>query len=239
MKSYLLEVYNYTKYFHKVMFENKINYVYKIMFPVFFIIFNSWGASEQATFHTVIIWISYMIFMAGISINMDLATLREQGYLKQYHSLVSHHTVFLVAKFFVELAFLLLSITMTLLVLIVLNPLSFQALVWLGFVAILVAVIMILPVTALMSFILLLDLNTKSLTTLSGVLVLLTIGLLYLSNFEWGIASWVNPIYLTNHLMAGLFQGSLPSLTFFWPLLIYLTIGIYSYSQMPILPRGD
>ena len=237
LRSLFIEIYHYINYFNKLQFGNKLNYIYKIIFPVLIIVFNSGNQYGDSLVASVIPWVSYLIFISGVSVVIETATLREQGYLKQYHTLVSHQSVFIISKFIVEIMFFCMSIVIIYTILCLLYPNDIISMLRLVHSSIVSGLVMTISIVFLMSFLLLLDLNLKSLNTLSGIIVMLALAFLYISTFnELGI-NLINPIFLTNYFMWAIYQNTQLGYQFFLPIFVYFGIGIYSFRCMHILPK--
>lgn len=111
MQKYGVQVWLYTRYFFKVMLDNVSVMIYTVGLPIFFLVLNLKDelfkplSLTQFTAH-VMPFVAWIIMSNTIVMVGEVALLREQGYLKQYASLVVNPSVFIVSKALVNLGIL-------------------------------------------------------------------------------------------------------------------------------------
>lgn len=237
MRAQCIEVFVFSRYFLKLTLSTPVNYLYKIFLPALLLIMNSIGKSDpELVIRQIIPWLSYLLLVAGINVIADYILLREQGYLKQYHTLVSSHWVIFLAKAIVEFLFLFLSIVAILGLLMLIFSSQAVALLRLLLVALLAATLLYPSFLALASLLFLFRISARTINTYTGLLTLGAIGLLYISVLSIGWWNLVNPLAVSNHVLASFYGLEILSPLFLAPPLVYLPLGFYSVSTFNILP---
>jgi len=108
MRKYNVQVWLYTRYFVKVMLDNVSVLLYTVGLPILFLGLNLKGyffkpVSLAQYTKLVLPFIAWIIVANTMVMVSEVALLREQGYLKQYASLVVNPSVFIVSKVVVNL----------------------------------------------------------------------------------------------------------------------------------------
>lgn len=111
MTKYSVQVWLYTRYFSRMLRDNPGVLLYTICLPLFFLGLNThanWGQPLSLSQFTsdvlpFIVWIGFANTLVAIG---NVGALREDGYLKQYRTLVVAPSVFLVSQLFVNLELL-------------------------------------------------------------------------------------------------------------------------------------
>ncbi|HIW72526.1 MAG TPA: hypothetical protein H9875_07875 [Candidatus Levilactobacillus faecigallinarum] len=114
MKKYLMQVVIYTRYFIKVALDNPGVLIYTLALPVFFLVLNAQKHLFQHLttgqfINDIVPFIVWIVVSNALMAIGDVGALREQGYLKQYKTLVVNPSVLLVSKFLVALITLFLT----------------------------------------------------------------------------------------------------------------------------------
>ena len=89
--TFISEVIIMFRYFLKVQITQWIYFIYSILLPLTMIIPKlsiNGDASEPKIIATMLPWIGFLTLSNAITANADVIALREQGYLKQYKTLV-------------------------------------------------------------------------------------------------------------------------------------------------------
>lgn len=245
MLKYSQQTLIYTRYFAKVMGRNPTVLIYTIGLPIFFLILNTAGhffkpltpiqyAANVAPF------ISWMIFSSALQAVSAVAILREQGYLKQYQSLVTSPSVILVAETLIS--FIQLGISITLVgglsgLVFNLPFLPLLAELWLT---------LLLSFPAAVCFCLPLLAFSAREKTVDALVNLISIGVVFAS---FGLAAVMtpaiqnplfnilSPLFLGSFIFRALVSqiGAYP-LTYIISLIVLGIIGYFSYRHLKILP---
>ena len=246
MRKYIVQVCLYTHYFWQVALDNLGMLLYTVVLPLVFLVLNLKSAffkplSMQQFIGTVMPFIAWIIFSNVLMVIADVAMLREQGYLKQYVSLVVNPSVFLVSEMLVSEGLLVVILGLVGAVSGIVFHLPIFGIVWrLWAVLLLVA----LPVLGYCLPILSLPIRYKSLNAVVNTLMIVVmIGSATIENSTHLAVTtvWLNvlsPIYLvmnTFNLLTTAQWGT------FWPayvatLVVMGLIGIYSYQHLRLLP---
>lgn len=247
MKKYITQVMIYTKYFYKVTLENKLVFLYTALFPVVMIIIQSkrffFQKISTTTFTRIVLpWIFWLIFTDILFAVMDIPMLREQGYLKQYSSLLSNNSVFIISKMIINLFIIFITLLCTSIfcaVLFRMNPFG------LIFKLLEVLVLTYIPLVGICLPLICIKLKQKSIPVILNLatIALLVISSLIINTFTVKITDVLlntfDPIYFLNDTFQFLI-GNVPALDFFFTFAIVyimsMLIGFVSYKKMLILP---
>ncbi|MFC6182105.1 hypothetical protein [Lactiplantibacillus daowaiensis] len=246
MTKYGVQVYLYTRYFFQVMLDNLGVLLYTIVLPLFFLVLNIHQALFKPLTMTQVVWhimpfIAWMIFSNFLVAVSDIAMLREQGYLKQYATLVVNPTVFIVSKFLVSVAVLLVTLTLMGIGCSVLFQLPLWGLVWRLWVVLLLTSGPIMGYCLpLLSF----AIRFKTLNAVVNVVTLVVmIGSAAIENqFQFAVNTiWLNlisPMYLVMNVFNGLLNGHLVAAlpAYLVTLVVMFAIGMVSYRHCQLLP---
>ncbi|GAA0368036.1 hypothetical protein GCM10008932_19860 [Alkalibacterium iburiense] len=127
MKIHVLQVKLYTTFFFKVALANKLNFLYTLLIPAVLLSLQLYSqpGNEEGVSHAIIYsWLAYMVINHALTHTFAVSILREQGYLKQYHTVVTSVYIFLISEALVGLFKLLASTLMLLILVSFLTPLS-------------------------------------------------------------------------------------------------------------------
>ena len=113
MRKYLMQVAIYTQYFGRVLLDSWSLFIYTLGLPVFLMLVNDrkyLGQTLTWSQYTnlVLPFVAWVVIANTLEMLADVARMREQGYLKQYYSLVVSPSVLIVSKLLVNLITLLL-----------------------------------------------------------------------------------------------------------------------------------
>lgn len=246
MHKYGVQVGIYTQYFSKVIRDTPGVLIYTICLPLVFLVLNVSSALFRPLSLTVYVnqvmpYIGWMIFSNCLMTAGTVATLREQGYLKQYRTLVVSPAVFIVSQALVNLGIIL----MTLLLVAVLSSVTFK----LAFFPLLgrlwlTLLLVYLPVTCYSLPLIALALRRKTVDTVMNALSLIVIlGTFMVSNLLAVPASnpllnLISPIYLVNNVFAMISVAPVSHfiMTYLLSLVVLVAIGLLSYRHLKILP---
>jgi len=108
MRKYNVQVWLYARYFVKVMLDNVSVLLYTVGLPILFLGLNLNGyffktVSLVQYTKLVLPFVAWIIVANTMMMVSEVALLREQGYLKQYASLVVNPSVFIISKAVVNL----------------------------------------------------------------------------------------------------------------------------------------
>ena len=186
-------------------------------------------------------YIGWMIFSNCLTTASNVAILREQGYLKQYRTLVVSPAVFLVSQALVSLGIIL----MTLLLVALLSAITFK----LAFLSLLgrlwlTVLLTYLPVTCFGLPLIALALRRKTVDMIGNALaMIIVVGTFMLSNMltvsaNNPLLNLVSPIYLVTNVFAMISVGPVSHFmtTYLLSLIVLLVIGGFSYRHIKILP---
>ncbi len=246
MRKYGSQVWLYSSYFFKVMLDNVGVMLYTVGLPIFFLALNLKSAMfkpltlSQYT-GKVLPFVAWIIFSNTIVMVGEVALLREQGYLKQYVSLVVNPSVFILSKAIVNLGLLLVILALVAGGSAVMFQLPFWALLWrLWGVLIMVSIPMWGYGLPLLSF----EWRYQTVTAVMNVLTLaVMLGSVAVGNWlnikvSNPVASVLSPVYLVmacfDLLVTGHWATFLPA---YLSALIGLSlVGMLSYRQLKLLP---
>ena len=195
-----------------------------------------------ATYTTQVMpYIAWMIFTNCLTTASSVAVLREQGYLKQYRTLVVSPAVFIISQALVNLGVIL----MTLFLIAVLSTMTFK----LAFFPLLgrlwlTLLLVYLPVTCYSLPLIALALRRKTVDTVTNALSLIVIvGTFMVSNLlavsaNNPLLNLISPIYLVNNVFAMLSVVPVSHfiMTYLLSLVVLVAIGGLSYRHLKILP---
>lgn len=246
MRKYGVQVAVYTQYFMKVLRDMPGVLVYTICLPLVFLALNVGDAffkplTTSAYVEHIMPYIGWMIFSNCLTTAGNIASLREQGYLKQYRTLVVSPSVFIVSQALVN-GLLMLS---TLFLIAILSSIAFK----LAFLPLLgqlwlTLVLVYLPVTCYSLPLIALAWRQRAINTaINAVSLLVIIGSfainavlnLHVSNPPLNL---ISPIYLVNNVFAMLTVGPISQFiaTYGVILVILLGLGWFSYRHLKLLP---
>lgn len=247
MNKYFIQVKIYTRYFFRVAYDNKIVFIYSAFFPIVMLIIQARQLMFQPIstldFNRYVLpWISWLIFSDIIFSVMDIAVLREQGYFKQYYSLVTNKSVFIVSKIIVNLVILSLTMLATSIV----CSLLFQ----MGLAVILLKLmelilISFIPLVSICLPLIAMPIKQKTIPVLVNLIMvlLLVISTLLITLYNLKVTNIfmniIDPVFFISDVFAFLTHtiGYAPFLlTYTIVFVITILIGLFSYKKMLILP---
>ncbi|WP_203640870.1 hypothetical protein [Levilactobacillus andaensis] len=194
MKVFTNELIIMFRYFLKVQTTQWVFLGYSILLPLLMIIPNLSTATHSgstAALNTILPWIGYLIFSNAITANSDVVTLREQGYLKQYKTLVTSLSVFTVSKQLVWFAMQCVEILLISLVCAVLYHINIVFI----FGTLLIASTMTYFVLAnIFQFLILLPINAKALVVVNYICFAIAFFLAFSASQFFHLPLWSNPI---------------------------------------------
>ncbi|MGH2077776.1 hypothetical protein [Aerococcus urinaeequi] len=168
MKEYFSHLILYTKYFFKVLLNNKIALIFTVLFPCVMVIINLNSPTLPEIKTTLVFWLGYLVMINALTSITEVLTLREQGYLKQYKTIVRHISIFLWSKAFVNWVNLTLtSCAIIIFTCIYLNVSPFRVL----FLIIPICTLLYLLLIGGFSFLLILPLNQKNISILITLII--------------------------------------------------------------------
>lgn len=193
--TFISEVIIMFRYFLKVQITQWIYFTYSILLPLTMIIPKlsiNGDASEPKIIATMLPWIGFLTLNNAITANADVIALREQGYLKQYKTLVTSLTVFTFSKQLVWFFMQTIEIFLISIVCAVLYQMNIVLLVpFFG------ASIMTYPIlVSLCQLLILLPINSKALTVINYIFFAIAFFLAFSASKLWHLPLWSNPINL-------------------------------------------
>jgi hypothetical protein len=242
MQEYMFQVKMYTEYFLKIALSNKVSYFYSLVLPGIMLYLQlSVQNLEMETVRVISTsWLAYMIINHALTYTFKVSFLREQGYLKQYHTLVKDISVFLVSQ---GLAGLLNLIGSSLIMILLASFMSDLSFIIFAVESFLVILLVYPPLVFLFSFFLSFRMRHQTIIVIrniaSSVLMFLTFAMQSIVPTNINIIiRLLNPLNLTMMLYRVI--ASMDFLNFglhILPvLLLYSLIGIVSMKQVAILP---
>lgn len=242
MKEYIFQVKMYTNYFLKISISNKFSYFYSLAIPGIMLYLQLPFENHNMEFVYIIStsWLAYMIVNHALTYTFKVSFLREQGYLKQYHTIVKDMSIFLSSQGLAGFINLIGSSLLITLLLAFLTELSF-----ISFATVTTLVILLVypPLIMLFSFFLSFQMRQQTINMIrniaSSVLMFLTFitqnihprGMDVLINL-------FNPIILTMKLYSIILEMDLLNfgIQILPVLIIYVFIGMLSMKHIAILP---
>ncbi|MDV7720257.1 hypothetical protein GA840_10520 [Pediococcus ethanolidurans] len=246
MCKYGVQIVVYTQYFMKVIRDMPGVLVYTICLPLVFLAINVGDAFfKPLTLDSYVVnvmpYVGWMIFSNCVTTAGNIASLREQGYLKQYRTLIVNPSVFIVSQALVNLVLIL----STLLLVAVLSSWVFK----LGFLSLLgqlwlTLVLVYLPVTCYSLPLIALAWRLKTIdTAINGLSLLVILGTFAVNTLLTVHASnpvlnLISPIYLVNNVFAMLTVVPINHFigTYSLILVLFLALGWFSYRHIKLLP---
>lgn len=233
----------YTIFFFKIALANKLNLLYTLVLPAVLLSLQLYSqpSNDEVVSATIIYsWLAYMIINHALTHTFAVSILREQGYLKQYHTIVKSVYIFLISEALVGLFNLMVSTLLLLILMSFLTQISIIQLVVLSFRTILLTY----PALVLLfSFFLRFKVNRQTISTIQNaammvLIVALIITQAFLTNELNFILNIINPLTLIMSTFYSLQQINLSDLVIrVVPILIiYGGIGIMSLKNIEILP---
>lgn len=246
MKRYWAQLLIYTRYFSKVLVNNPSVLIYTVCLPVVFLVLNT----QKLLFHrlsptqfgaNVVPFIAWIVFSNSLVAITRLGLLREQGYLKQYRTLVVGPSVLVLAELLVTLGEVLIILTLVGLacgLLFRLPPLPLLVQLW--------EMLLLVYFPTVCTAMPLLAIPLKA-DTLNNVLN----ALLFLVMFGSGAVSFfmtpsltnplinlVSPVYFEGDVFTALATGALGryAVTYLLVTGVWAVIGIWSYRHLRLLP---
>ncbi len=249
IKKYGIQVAIYTRYFTRIMANNGGLLIYTLILPVVLLLLNN----TQALFHTVsnatytaqmMPFIAWIIFSNTIVAVSMVVTLREKGYLKQYHTLVVNPSVIVVAQLVVNLAELIVMMVLIAVISAVAFKMALLPLVGRLWGMLLLTYV---PIVGYCLPLLAVPLREKSLNAAINVVTLLvmfgSVGILTLVNGQIDnlFLNLISPVYLMLNAFQTLSRGAgghFP-LVYASVLLVWIAVGVVSYHHLRLLPTED
>lgn len=238
MNNFYNQLYVYTLYFFKVLKTNKLALIYSALIPTIMMILQTNNQPYDET--TLISWLSYMIYINSVSVILELADLREQGYLKQYSSIIKSNSIFILSKTIVNLVVLLLS---TVFLFIIASFIYGSLLKMLLFKSLIIELLVFFPLVCLNLVFLAFRMKIKTINVVGNIIMFILLILTYLLNstiFEnFMFISLINPISFISHFfLVSPLNVRLSQLILNLSIvtILYLIIGIFSYKNLKILP---
>ncbi|WP_158727596.1 hypothetical protein [Levilactobacillus enshiensis] len=194
MKVFTNELIIMFRYFLKVQTTQWIFLIYSILLPLFMIIPNlSTTAHASLTQMLTIIlpWIGFLTFSNAISASSDVIALREQGYLKQYKTLVTSLSVFTVSK---QLVWFTMQIAELLLISVVCAVLYHLNLLFIFSTLLVASVMSYLVLANIFQFLILLPINLKVLSVVNYICFAVAFFLAFSASQFLHLPLWSNPI---------------------------------------------
>lgn len=247
MHKYWMQVFIYTNYFFKVLRDDLGVLVYTIGLPVVFLGLNTsrFIGTPLTTLQfadRVLPFIAWMIFSNVLVAMTSIGQLREQGYLKQYRTLVVNVSVLIVSELLVTVTLLAVTLIIVAAVAAGAFHLAFWQLLWqLGLTLVLVYPPMVgfcLPVLAV-------AMNTKTLNAVLNVVTLVVmfgsaaINQVMTPSLTNPIINLMSPVYFDLNVFIALTQGQLLRYvgTYLLVLVFWGCVGHWSYRHLVILPK--
>ncbi|AKP65243.1 hypothetical protein FC99_GL001923 [Levilactobacillus koreensis JCM 16448] len=194
MKVFTNELIIMFRYFLKVQTTQWVFLGYSILLPLIMIIPNlsiATHSSSAATLNTILPWIGFLTFSNAITANSDVVTLREQGYLKQYKTLVTSLSVFTFSKQLIWFAMQCAEILLISLVCAILYHINIVFV----FGTLLIASAMTYFVLAnIFQFLILLPINAKVLVVVNYICFAIAFFLAFSASKFFHLPLWSNPI---------------------------------------------
>ncbi|WP_047999676.1 hypothetical protein [Lactiplantibacillus herbarum] len=246
MRKYWQQVLIYTQYFSKVAWDNPGVLIYTVCLPLVFLILNTKDHFfQQLTLtqyaNSVIPFIGWMIFTNCLVTVASIGELREQGYLKQYRTLVVNVSVLIVSEAIVNLILLLTTLTLIAGLSSLVFQLPFLKLIgWLW----LTLGLAYIPVICYCLPLLAVNMRQKTLNTMvNAISLIIIVGSVAVSNLVvLGMSNIfsnvLSPLYLISNLFRMLTVGTASQyiLTYSICLVILIIVGAWSYRHLKILP---
>lgn len=235
------EIELYTKYFLKVSVNNKITLLYRLLFPLIIVSFQMSSGNMHP--QLVIPWCAYMLFSSAVNTVIEISILREQGYLKQYHTLINGNKVFILSKAIVEFLMMAISSLLFILLVAVLNETHFWEILRIYPALLLSSMVVYIPLIQLCLFFLTLPLDSQQIIAVGNVSMVLTIVLTFFSqklNLFADFFRLINPIaFITEiiNICSG-YPINYPLYVYATIIMIYIVGGCLSYKKIRILPQG-
>ncbi|TPR42302.1 hypothetical protein DY124_07830 [Apilactobacillus micheneri] len=247
MKKYIIQTLIYTKYFLKVSYDNKVAFFYSALFPIVMLILQSRSIMFQPisvkNFNSKVLpWISLLIFSYIIYTIIDLIQLREQGYMKQYSSLVINQSVFILSKLIVNIIVLFITTICTAIIcslLFSINPFIMATKL------ILLVIITYIPLVCICLPLLSLSIKRKTIPILVNIimiiLLIMSFSIFSIYNIKTTnvIMNLIDPLFFINNVFMFI-TGNINTIGFTkcycMIFLINLIIGVIGYKKMLILP---
>lgn len=242
MREYIFQMKLYTIYFLKVSFSNKPSYFYSLGLPTIMLYLQLSFQNLNIEHINLIItsWLTYMIINHALTFTFKVSFLREQGYLKQFHTIVKHKSIFLISQALAGLINLAISSILLILLGSIMMNISF---IYLVLKTIFVILLIYLPLIMLFSLLLRFQLRYQTIVIIqniaSSVLMFLTFITQNFMPFGFNrLLFFISPITLTMELFSILIEADILNLfTQIIPVLIvYMLIGILSLNRINILP---
>lgn len=241
---YIQEIHLYSKYFFEIVLTYKESIIYRLFFPIFMIIMQSFNNEEEININNIVLWLSFMLFNSAVHTIIETLYLREQGYLKQYHSLVSGDWIFIISKGLVEFTILLLGTLVILLFLSLVNINELHTIIHVFSRMLITYCVLFIPLVCLISLLLLFPINKKNISLISGIVpTMMIIGTFAI---QWTdlisdlpLISFFNPLMVIGFLFYEIsgFTTSISWINFLLIIGLYILIGILSIKNMRILPK--
>lgn len=246
MSKYWVQVWLYTRYFFKVAWDNLGLLLYTVALPLVFMVLNMHALffkplTLSGFMSNVMAFIAWIIFSNLLMVMADIAMLREQGYLKQYASLVVNPTVFIVSKLLVCLGQLVVILGLVGIACGIVFQLSIVGLVlrlW-GVLA-----LTTLPILGYCLPLLSLPVRYKTLNAVvNSILIIVMVAFSAVANlFNFSVANLalnvLNPVYLVlncfNLLINGNWGHFLPA--YLAAFIALGLVGVISYRHLKLLP---
>lgn len=240
MREYKNQIIIYTRYFFKVLKSNKLSIIYTTVLPTIMMVMQASSFSKESIKQIVIPWLAYMIYVNAFNVVLEIAYLREQGYLKQYSTLIKSNSVFIISK---SLVGLLLLVVSTLFFLVIASVMYQRPLLLLGIQAVLIELFIFFPLLSLNLFLLSFQMKVKTISILgNGMMVLIimaTVVVQKVLNANSFLVVLINPIALISETFSFFSDeviGAFDIGTYIIIIAIYLLIGRISYKYMKIIP---
>ncbi|MFT8414281.1 MAG: hypothetical protein ABF643_08320, partial [Oenococcus oeni] len=215
--------------------------VYNAALPAAIIIgslYNQRGNISNQTFlQSAISWIAFITFNSALSSNLEVIALREQGYLKQYRTLLKSPYIFVFSKQLVALTFEFLSLIIIVLASFLIlnidprNLIIFFLIAFLGF----------WPLSQLFQIFLDFPISHKSLSTITmigtAVSLLLAVSLEKYSTLFSAYATGISPIGFVSLIFSYIYRGTnIYLLLYLIYAALYILIGYVGFKKMIVVP---
>lgn len=242
MKEYFLQVKLYTIYFFKISISNKMTFFYSLVLPGLLLQFQILSQLQDIEAVSIIFvsWMGYMIINHALIHTFALSLLREDGYLKQYHTIVKSPSIFVIGRTLVGFIHLIWSSLILVFLVTLTTELSFA---YLALLSLSVILLTYPPFVMLCSFFLIFRVKSETVITIRNVAANAFMFLTFISqvNLSDGINTFIDaisPIALTMNTFFLIAEMDIMGfvITILPTLLIYLLIGTFSLKHMEILP---
>lgn len=228
------------EFFMMVALANKLTFLYTIFLPATLLLARSDSTAKEGLFTVYVPCVSYTLFMYGINTAVELGYLREQGYLKQYQSLVGGVGVFALSKGLVGWIHMQLSLVVITLIFSLLYHVPVLAL---FFLVALYATCLFIPIFFVHLFLAALPIRSGSLTVVVNAVVMLSFALslmdIYFQLPWFKHALFALPLYYSQSTLIWLLNhqlGQFLTLKAWLPALAYVMIGLVTYKKIRVLP---